>query len=70
MHNPVFEHSDTFSFALLACIILYINGTQFRSSIFTFFQYILIYFASYSLLNMYLLLQLILYMFQDFSSFR
>ena len=39
MHNPVFEHSDTLSFALLACIILYINGKQFRCSVFTFAQY-------------------------------
>ena len=29
MHNPVFEHSDTLSFALLACFILYIHGKQF-----------------------------------------
>ena len=40
MNNSVFEHSNTFSFALLACIILYINGTQFRCSVFTFVQYI------------------------------
>ena len=26
--NPVFEHSDTLSFALLACIVLYINGKK------------------------------------------
>ena len=39
MHNPVFEHSDTLSFALLSCIILYKNGTQFRCSVFTFVQY-------------------------------
>ena len=26
MHSPVFEHSDTLLFALLACIILHING--------------------------------------------
>ena len=40
MNNPVFEHSDTLLFALLACTILYINGTQFRYSVFTFVQYI------------------------------
>ena len=40
MHNPVFEQSDTFTFALLDCIILHINGKQFRCSVFTFFQYI------------------------------
>ena len=34
MHNPVFEHSV----ALLACIILRINGKQFRCSDFTFVQ--------------------------------
>ena len=28
MHNTVFEHSDSLSFALLACTILYKNGTQ------------------------------------------
>ena len=26
MHNPVFEHSDTLLFALLACSIMHING--------------------------------------------
>ena len=40
MHSPVFEHSDTLSFALMACILLYINGTQIRCSVFTFVQYI------------------------------
>ena len=40
MHNPVFEQSDTLSFALLDCIILHINGEQFRCSVFTFVQYI------------------------------
>ena len=40
MHNPVFEYSDTLSFALLACIILYINSKQFSCSVFTFIQYI------------------------------
>ena len=30
VHNPLFEHSDTLSYALLACIILYVNGKQFR----------------------------------------
>ena len=39
MHNQVFEHSDTLSFALLACIILYINGKQFRCSVLTYVQY-------------------------------
>ena len=29
MHNLVFEHSDALSFALLACVILHINGKQF-----------------------------------------
>ena len=28
MHNPVFKHSDTLSFALLACIILNISGKK------------------------------------------
>ena len=41
MHKPVFEHLVTLSFALLAFIILYINGKQFRCSVFTFVQYIL-----------------------------
>ena len=36
MHNPVFENSDALSFALLACIILIINGNRFRCSVFTF----------------------------------
>ena len=40
MHNPVFEQSDILSFALLDCIILHINGKQFRCSVFTFVQYI------------------------------
>ena len=39
-HNQVFEHSDTLSFALLACVILHINGKHFRCSVFTFVQYI------------------------------
>ena len=39
MHNSVVEYSDTLSFALLACIILYINGKQFRCSVFPFVQY-------------------------------
>ena len=34
MHKVVFEHSDTHSIALLACIILHINGKQFRCSVF------------------------------------
>ena len=38
--TEVFEHSDTLSFALRACIILHINGKQFRCSVFTFVQYI------------------------------
>ena len=41
IHDQVFEHSDTVSFTLLACIILYINGKHFRCSVFTFVQYIL-----------------------------
>ena len=41
MHYPVFEHYDTFSFEFLVCIILYIDGKQFRCSVFTFVQYIL-----------------------------
>ena len=40
MHTAVLEHSDTLSLALLACIILYINGKQFRCSVFIFVQYI------------------------------
>ena len=40
MHNPVFEQADTLSFALLDCIILHINGKQFRCIVFTFVQYI------------------------------
>ena len=40
MHNPVFEQSDILSFALLDCIILHVNGKQFRCSVFTFIQYI------------------------------
>ena len=40
MHNLVFEQSDTLSFAFLDCIILHINGKQFRCSVFTFVQYI------------------------------
>ena len=38
MHFPVIEYSDTLSFALLACIILYLNGKQFRCNVFTFVQ--------------------------------
>ena len=33
MHNPVFEHSDTLSFALLACIILHMNGWERSGSV-------------------------------------
>ena len=40
MHYPAFEHSDTLTFALLDCVILHINGKQFRCSVFTFVQYI------------------------------
>ena len=40
MHNPVFEQSDSLSLALLDCIILHINGKQFKCSVFTFVQYI------------------------------
>ena len=43
MHYPVFEHYDTLSIAYLVCIILYIDGKQFRCSDFTFVQYILYY---------------------------
>ena len=43
MHNPVFEYSNTISFASLACIILYINDKQFRCSVFTFVQCMLKY---------------------------
>ena len=41
--NPVFEHSDTPLLGLVACIILHINGKQFRCSVFTFDQYITYY---------------------------
>ena len=40
MHNPVFEQSDILSFSLLDCIILHVNGKQFRCSVITFVQYI------------------------------
>ena len=40
MHNPVFEQSDTLSFAFLDCIISHINGKQFGCSVFTLVQYI------------------------------
>ena len=40
MHNTVFEQSDTLLFAFLDCIILHVNGKQFRCSVFTFVQYI------------------------------
>ena len=40
MHYPVFEHLDTLSIAFLVSIILYIDGKQFRCSVFTFVQYI------------------------------
>ena len=39
MHNPVFDDSDTLSFVCLACIILLINGKQFKCSVSTFVQY-------------------------------
>ena len=39
MHYPVFDHKATLSFAFLVCIILYIEGKQFRCSVFTFVQY-------------------------------
>ena len=39
MHYPVFGHKDTLSFAFLGCIILYIDGKQFRRSVFNFVQY-------------------------------
>ena len=34
-----FKKLDTLSFVLLACIILYINGKQFKCSVFTFVKY-------------------------------
>ena len=37
IHNPVFEH---ITFALLACVILHLNGKQFRCNVFTFVLYI------------------------------
>ena len=40
MHYPVFEHLDTLSIAFLVSIILYIDGKQFKCSVFTFVQYI------------------------------
>ena len=40
MHNLVFEKSGILLFASLDCIILHINGKQFRCSVFTFVQYI------------------------------
>ena len=40
MHNPVLDYLDKLSFALLACIILYINSKQFRCSVFTFVLFI------------------------------
>ena len=52
MHNPVFEHANLLSFALLACIMLFVNGTQFMRSVFNFVQYISLALpisASYSL---------------------
>ena len=39
MHNKIFEHSDTLSFALLARVILYLSGKQFGCRVFTFVQY-------------------------------
>ena len=39
MHNKIFEHSDTLSFALLARVILYLSDKQFGCSVFTFVQY-------------------------------
>ena len=40
MPNSVVEQLDILSFALLDCIILHLNGKQFRCSVFTFIQYI------------------------------
>ena len=40
MHNLVFEKSGILLFASLDCIILHINGKQFRCSVFTFVRYI------------------------------
>ena len=48
MHYPVFEHLDTLSFAFLVCMILFIDGKQFRCSVFTFVQYMYMYFLYYS----------------------
>ena len=39
VHYTVFEHSDALSIAFLVCIILYMDGKQFRCSVFTFVQY-------------------------------
>ena len=41
MHYPVFEHLDTLSIAFFVSMILYIDGKQFRCSVFTFVQYII-----------------------------
>ena len=38
IQNTILEYSDTLSFALQACIILYINGKQFMCSIFILFS--------------------------------
>ena len=38
MQNPVFEHSNTLSFVLLACLMLYINGKQFSGCVLILFS--------------------------------
>ena len=39
MHYTVFEHYDALLIAFLVCIILYIDGKQFRCTVVTFVQY-------------------------------
>ena len=51
MHCTVFEHLDTLSFAFLVCIILYIEGKQFKCSVFNFVQYIFVYNGILVLIN-------------------
>ena len=59
MHYQVLEPPDTLSFALLACIILYINGKQFRGGVLPFVLYI--YFMPIKNLGYNLTLDLMLY---------
>ena len=40
MHYLVFDYYDALSFAFLVCVILYIDGIQFRCSVFTSVQYV------------------------------